>query len=91
MNEKSTSSTQIKEKHKDEIRAILKALEIEKDDPVAVAWLGLTGDNNANALHKRAHRDALDLPRPLNDEFQEFWYTMVHILDIVLDRFGSNY
>lgn len=91
MNEKSYLEKHGEEKHKDEILAILKALEIPKDDPVAVAWLGLTGDNNANALHKRAHRDALDLPRPFNNEFQEFWYTMEIILDKVLDHFESKF
>ena len=79
------------ERHKEEILAILKALEIVTDDPVAVAWLGLTGDNNANALHKRAHRDSLDLPRPFNNEFQEFWRTMEIILDRVLDLFESKF
>ena len=69
------------------IFAILMALEITNDDPVAIAWLGLTGKDNPNALHKRAHRDALDLPRPFDNEFQEFWFTMEIILDKVLDRF----
>ncbi len=90
--EKSNLEKHGKEKHRDEIQAILAALDIaKKDDPVAVAWLGLTGDNNANALHKRAHRDALDLPRPFNNEFQEFWYTMEFILDKVLDLFESKF
>ena len=79
------------ERHKDEILAILKALEITKDDPVAVAWLGIIGDNNANALHKRAHRDALELPRPFDSEFQEFWFTIEIILDKILGLFESNY
>jgi len=80
-----------KEKHKDEIFAILEALEITKDDPLAVKWLGLSGNNNPNALYKRAHRDALEFPRPFNGEFQEFWFTMEFVLDKILGLFESNY
>src|SRR5947208_6078501 len=58
--------------HKDEIRAILAALEIPETDQVATAWLNLAGMDNEYALHSRAHRDALSGPRSLDAEFQQF-------------------
>jgi hypothetical protein len=45
--------------HKDEIKAILTALEISDTDPIAKAWLSLAGQDNDYGLHARAHRDAL--------------------------------
>jgi len=49
--------------HKDEIKAILAALEIPDNDPVAKAWLSLAGQDNDYGLHARAHRDALSTPQ----------------------------
>lgn len=77
--------------HSKNIDAILKSLEITNDDPIAIAWIGITGKNNPKALHGRAHRNDLDLPRPLDYEFKEFWLTMECILDKVLDRFESKF
>ena len=62
-----------------------------RDDPVAMAWLALTGhaDTSLNRLaHRRAYRD----PRPLDDEvFLRFWEEMLQILDYVLERFQALY
>src|SRR5262249_15547414 len=55
-----------KRSHREEIRAILSALEIEETDPVAKGWLNLPGQDNDYALHSRAHRDALSDPRTLD-------------------------
>jgi hypothetical protein len=75
--------------HADEIRSICKALGIEESDPVAVAWLlHAPGDTG---LHKRAHRDALERPRPVDDAFLAFWDEIQVILDRVLDRFETRY
>lgn len=79
------------EAHKDEIRAILKELEIAETDPVAVAWLRLPGHDNAYGLASRAHRDALGAPRQVDAEFTEFWNQMEAILDTVLEKFEDHY
>jgi hypothetical protein len=77
--------------HKDEIRAILAALEIPETDPVATAWLNLAGRKNDYALHSRAHRDALSGPRSLDAEFQQFWNDIQTVLDRVLQTFEERY
>jgi hypothetical protein len=79
------------EKHKAEIEAVLKVLEISETSPVAEAWLSLPGRNNEYGLHKRAHRKALDRPRPIDSEFREFWNKMQAVLDGVLDGFEAKY
>ena len=73
------------EKHKAEIEAVLKVLEIPEISPVGQTWLSLPGRNNKYGLHKRAHRKALDRPRPIDSEFREFWNKMQAVLDGVLD------
>jgi hypothetical protein len=79
------------EQHKDEIRAILKELEIPETDPVAIAWMRLPGRENAYGLSSRAHRDALAAPRPVDAEFREFWNEFQTILDKVLESFEDHY
>jgi len=61
------TAEQEKGKHKEEIKAILRALGIAEDTPEARAWLAL-----ADELHRVAHRKALEAPRP-PDEVREFW------------------
>lgn len=77
--------------HKDEIKAILAAVEITETDPVATAWLNLAGRKNEYALHSRAHRDALSSPRSLDAEFQQFWNDIQTVLDRVLGKFEDRY
>jgi hypothetical protein len=77
--------------HKDEIKAILAALDTPETDPVATAWLSLAGKNNEYGLHSRAHRDALSNPRLLDDEFNQFWNDIQTVLDKVLEKFEDRY
>jgi len=77
--------------HKDEIKAILAALEIPDNDPVAKAWLSLAGQDNDYGLHARAHRDALSRPRSLDAEFNQFWNDIQNALDRVLEKFEDRY
>jgi hypothetical protein len=68
------------------IRAILSALNISPQDPVARKWLDLAGQ-----FHGRAHRRALAEPRPVDDAFRQFFEDCEAILDYVLDRVDANY
>jgi hypothetical protein len=79
------------EGHKDEIRAILRALEIAETDPVAEAWLGLAGQDNEGALHARAHRANLAQARPLDVPFLKFWEDTQGVMDSILDKFEARY
>ncbi len=82
------AKTQKKEEHKQEIIVILKALEIPEQDPIAQAWISLAGEDG---LPKRAHRDNLEVARPIDKEYLEFWTQMEVILDVVLDKFEGQY
>jgi hypothetical protein len=77
--------------HREEIQVILRALEIQETDPVAIAWLRLPGKKNAYGLAARAHRDDLAAPRPVDAEFREFWNDIQAVLDKVLERFEDRY
>jgi hypothetical protein len=78
------------EKHKEEVLSVINALGISQNDPVAKAWIGLTGRKNVRALHARAHRNALAQPRPVDNDFQQFWFDMEVMLDEVLNRFEEG-
>lgn len=79
------------EQHRNEIRTILAALEIEETDAIAEAWLRLPGKNSSYGLHRRAHRSALAAPRRIDQEFLDFWQELNAILDVILDRFAAKY
>ena len=74
--------------HENEVKVVLKYLDIKETDPIAITWLGLTGDNG---FHSKAHRNNLDLARPMDQDFLEFWHQSQTILDVILDRYESQY
>ena len=76
--------------HADKIRAVLTELGISHEDLVAEFWLGLAGKDNPQNLASRAHRYALEAPRPFNDEFLDFVDKVEQVLDAVLWRFETN-
>jgi hypothetical protein len=75
-----------KEGHKEEVRFILAALGLGANDPVAKKWLELSGRSSEGALHRRAHRPSLARPRPLDNDFREFWDNSQAVLEAVLAR-----
>ena len=77
--------------HRREIIAILKGLGIEETEPVAQAWLRIAMPENEEALHRRAHRDALSAPRPADAPFHAFWNEMEGILFVVLTQFEARF
>lgn len=78
------------ERHRQEITQILAALGVKEDDPISRAWLALAG-RGEGALHGRAHRDALNAPRPANQTFRQWWSDMEGILDAVLERVETRF
>lgn len=68
--------------HRRKVLATLESLGIAENDPAAVAWLRLVGDDG---LHSRAHRNALVRARPLDVAFLSFWDEMQLLLDVVLE------
>ncbi|MGF1981403.1 MAG: hypothetical protein RMY30_038270 [Nostoc sp. CmiSLP01] len=76
--------------HKDQIKAILKALEISEEGEIAKIWLALTGRKNDYALHSLAHRRDLAPPRTFDEEFRNFWKQIQLVLATVLDKFETR-
>jgi len=74
------------EGHKDDIRALLRGLDIPENDPIAVSWLKMAGK-----VQSLAHRDNLAPPRPVNGKYRQFWNQTTDILFVVLDRLESRY
>lgn len=72
--------------HKGDIKATLAGLGVREEDPVRSAWLRYAG-----GLHRRAHRSALNPPRPLDQEFREFFEGMEGVLEEVLSRFEARF
>jgi hypothetical protein len=76
--------------HKDEIHAILKALEINPEGEIAESRLKLAGNKNKYGLHSRAHRQDLAAPGVIDNEYKDFWREIQIILDTLLDRFEAR-
>lgn len=79
-----------KRTHEDEVRAILKGLGIPETNAVAEAWLRLPG-KSGYGLHARAHRDDLARPRPVDQDYRQFWGDMEAILDTITEKFEASY
>lgn len=74
-----------------EVLAILDSLGIDRDDPAAVQWLELTGGDNLSGLAARAHRFGLAGPRPVDDDFRDFFDRVQRMLESVTERFEARY
>jgi hypothetical protein len=79
-----------KDAHKRSILAILRELEIAVSNPVAETWMRFATEQDYG-LARRAHRNALAAPRPLDEEFRRLWDQMELILDLVLEKFEEHY
>ncbi len=83
-----TSVGNEEENHKNEIKVILRALDISEDEPLANAWLSLPGKNG---LQRMTHRNNLEAARPVDTAFQELWTNVNSILFLVLEKFETRY
>jgi hypothetical protein len=79
------------DRHRAKIEAVLTELGIPLGDPVAEYWLGLAGDDSPDGLARRAHRSALDAPRPPDAQFFDLVARVELVLDAVLERFETAY
>ena len=79
------------DKHRASILAVLNELGISRDEPTAEFWLGMTGQDNPNGLAMRAHRPALEAPRPLDSAFTDLVNGFEELLDRLLQRFEARY
>jgi hypothetical protein len=73
--------------HIRQVRGILHALKISEDDPAGRIWVGFVQSSFA----KRAHRNGLDRPRPVDAQFRDVWEDFQMMLDHVLDRVAVTF
>jgi hypothetical protein len=76
--------------HESSVKAILRALEIPENHPVAETWIRFATEEDYG-LARRAHRNAIAATRPLDEEFRRLWDEMELILDLVLEKFEEHY
>jgi hypothetical protein len=72
------------------ISAICDDLQIPATHPLRAFWLGQNPDVPIG-LHRRAHRNGLDYPRPVDVDFRAFFLQMEALFDLVLERFERRY
>jgi hypothetical protein len=72
--------------HRRDIEPICDVLRIAADDGVRELWRSLT-----KRLHSVAHRSGLAAPRPLNQDFEEFWEGAQAVLHVVTKRVEASY
>jgi hypothetical protein len=75
-------------RHADEVREILRGLNLPETGVVGKAWLRHTG---RLGFHARAHRRHLSTPRPTDADFAQFWQDAQAILDAVLEQFEKRF
>lgn len=83
-----------KANHAMKIEVIGGYLGVGQDDALVQAWLKRSskgGEENRDALHKRAHRDNLAAPRPADDEFLTYVEETERLFDGILQRFEPKY
>lgn len=72
--------------HQAWIAELVRVLGFEDPEAAAAKWWAVSG-----RLQKRAHRDALAAPRPLDESFRQFWREAQEVYDVVTRQFASTY
>jgi hypothetical protein len=74
--------------HPKKVRAILSMLGIDASSDVGGTWLEVAQNGGFSGA---AHRRALDVPRPVNDEFRGEWNSVLALLVAILERFEARF
>ncbi len=72
------------QKRKQEINAIINALNLDGKEPYIKSWINIRID-------KYAHRSALSLPRPISPKFLDFWNNIQFTYDVLLQKLKDHY
>jgi hypothetical protein len=71
-------------------RSALEFLEIDERDALAIQWRQYV-KSDEDALFRRAHRDGLSRPRPVNDTFLEWFQKLVSLFHALLGRYRQRF
>lgn len=78
-----------KDSHRKKVRAILAALGVAADADIAQQWISMAGGKKR--LHRVAHRDKLNEPRPVSPTFLGEFNAIVELFDAILEHFEARY
>lgn len=78
-------------RHRAQILRVLALLGISADDDSAGEWLEIADRNSSRGLSRKAHRDNLRRPRPVDSRFANDCDALIGVFDVVLDRFEAMY
>jgi len=76
--------------HESSVKAILGALEIPENHPVAETWIRFATEEDYG-LARRAHRNEVAAPRTVDQQFFNLWNQMEGVLDEALKRFEEHF
>jgi hypothetical protein len=85
------NSIEKEETQRQKILSILNEFDIAQDNPLSKTWLNSVGSDNNNGLHKWAHRNNLDKPRSVDEEFLKFYLEMEDVIYSVLNLLETKY
>ncbi len=77
--------------HEAEVRTMLRSLGIGEEDDAGAAWLRIVRRGDEHGLHRRAHRDNLAAPRPVDEGYLEDIADLDHVLHTVLGKIEQRY
>src|SRR5690606_32509062 len=77
--------------HKAEIVAILDKYAIQQDNGIGELWLDFANKGAARSLHRQAHRNNLDFPREVGEEFEQSVAEVEQLLSGLFEQFRSNF
>jgi len=78
--------------HKARVSTALRALDMREDEPEAQLWFALVDRSSDLRLHRYAHRRRhAEGPRPVTDEFREFFGRVTRLFLCLLERLEENF
>ena len=79
------------ESHKEKVKAILEAYEIDPDSDIAQLWLRTANKHDDIAIYHFVHRSNLGFPASRGSSFKDLWENVQIILDAVLNKMEGKY
>lgn len=80
-----------KESHKEKVRAILAAYDIDPESEIAVLWLRTANKQDDIAIYHFVHRNNLGFPTSRSNSFKDLWESVQIVLDAVLNKMEGKY
>jgi hypothetical protein len=79
------------ESHKEKVKAILEAYDIDPTSEIAGLWLRTANKQDDIAIYHFVHRNNLGFPTSRSNSFKDLWESVQIILDAVLNKMEGKY